>query len=149
MHIQSANHDTLSEAKVLISSRYSGVKLLAKLLIALILRKIELVEARVAGRQLVLARIVAVNVELGEAIHALQLLEAIQRDLARAGDELQKFSALFFIEALASKSIPRYNWAYAAEYHVRYFILFRWYNLQREVLKLGRVGGSLAWAATR
>ena len=90
----------LSEAEVLVASRDGSVQLLAKVLVALILRKIELVEAGVAGRQLVLARVVAVDVEFGEAIHALELLEAVERNLARTCDELKQLGALFFVEAL-------------------------------------------------
>jgi hypothetical protein len=90
----------LSKAKVLISSRNSSIKLLPQVLVALILREIKLVEASMAGGQLVLARIVAVDIELGETIHAFQLLETVERDFTGTSDELQQFGALFFVEAL-------------------------------------------------
>ena len=90
----------LSEAKVFVASRDSGVQLLAQILVAFEFGQIELVEASVARLQFVLAGVVAVDVELGKAIHALQLLEPIEWDLAGTGDELQQLGALLFIEAL-------------------------------------------------
>ena len=60
----------LSKAEVFVAGGDGSVQLLAKVLVALVLGEIELVEAGMAGRQLVLAGIVAVDVELGEAIHA-------------------------------------------------------------------------------
>jgi len=38
------------------------------------------------------------NVETVHAIHALQLLEAVKRDLARASDELQKLRSLLLVK---------------------------------------------------
>ena len=79
----------LSETEVLVASRDGSVQLLAEVLVAVELGQIELVEASVACGQFVLAGVVTVNVELGKAIHAFQLLEAVERDLAGTGDELQ------------------------------------------------------------
>ena len=90
----------LSKAEVLVASRHSGVQLLAKDFVALILGEIELIEAGMAGRKLVLAGVVAVDVEFGEAVHAFELLETIERNLASTSDELQQLGALFLVEAL-------------------------------------------------
>lgn len=52
-----------------------------------------------AAGQTILAAVVAMNVEFGEAIHALKLLEAVQRNLASTGNKLEKLGLLFLVEA--------------------------------------------------
>ena len=39
------------------------------------------------------------NVEFGEPIHTLKLLEAVERDLGGTGNELQELGLLFLVEA--------------------------------------------------
>lgn len=50
-----------------------------------------------AGQPLLVA-IVAVDVEPVDAVHALQLLEAVQRHLGRPRDELEELGPLFLVE---------------------------------------------------
>jgi hypothetical protein len=52
----------------------------------------------VGSRQTILVAVCTVNVESVDTVHALQLLEAIQRYLTRACDELKELSKLFFVE---------------------------------------------------
>lgn len=77
---------SLGEAKVLATSCHGGVKGLAKIFVRLVLREVELVEASMAGRQTILAAVIAMNVELGESVHALELLEAVERHFTSTGD---------------------------------------------------------------
>ena len=56
------------------------------------------IEACVGTRQAILVAVVAMHVESGEAIHALELTEAVQRHLACPRDELQELSTFFFVE---------------------------------------------------
>ena len=58
------------------------------------------------ARQTILAAIITVNVELGKAIHALKLLEAIERNLGSSSDELQELGFLFLVEAADSAPEP-------------------------------------------
>ena len=51
------------------------------------------------ARQTVLATIITMNVEFGEPIHTLKLLEAVERDLGGTGNELQELGLLFLVEA--------------------------------------------------
>lgn len=50
-----------------------------------------------AGQSIFIA-IVTMNVELAESIHAFELFETIQRDLASTRDELEKFGTFFLIK---------------------------------------------------
>ena len=56
------------------------------------------VEAGMRAGQSVLVPIITMDVEATETVHAFQLFESVQRNLAGAGDELEEFGALFFIE---------------------------------------------------
>ena len=109
----------LRETKVFASLSHGSVHLMSQLLISLVLRKIKLctssisfysfhhsgkgqkltVEASMTARQTILAAIITMDVELGKAIHALKLLEAIKRHLGCASDELQKLGFFFLVEA--------------------------------------------------
>lgn len=62
------------------------------------------------ARQTILATIITVNVELGEAIHTLKLLEAVEWDLGSTGDELQQLGLLFLVEAADSAPEPLNLW---------------------------------------
>lgn len=88
----------LSKAKVLASRRDSSVQPLPQLLISLILRQIQLVEARVRAGKTILVAVVAMNIEAREAIHALKLLEAVKGNFGSARDELQQLGALFLVK---------------------------------------------------
>ena len=46
------------------------------------------------------------DVEAGESIHAFELFEAVERNFARARDELKKFGPLFLVEGADSAPIP-------------------------------------------
>jgi len=115
----------LGEAKVFASLSHCSVHLMSQLLISLVFGKIKLcdsllalihfisqtwtkltVKASMTARQTILAAIITVNVELGEAIHALELLEAVERNLGSSSDELQKLSFLFLVEAADSAPEP-------------------------------------------
>ena len=50
------------------------------------------------ARKALLAAIVSVDIELGEAIHALELLETIEWDFAGSRGELEKFGTLFLVK---------------------------------------------------
>lgn len=50
------------------------------------------------------------DVELGEAVHALQLLEPVERDLARACHELEQLGLLFLVEAADRAPEPLDLW---------------------------------------
>ena len=50
------------------------------------------------------------DVELGKAIHALKLLEAVEWDLGSTGDELQKLGLLFLVEAADCTPEPLDLW---------------------------------------
>jgi hypothetical protein len=88
----------LGKAKVFASCSHCRVEILPKIFIAIILWKIELVEARVGARKAILATIVAVNVKAAKPVHTLKLLEAIERNLASACDELKEFGTLLFVK---------------------------------------------------
>lgn len=108
----------LRKTKVFASLSHGSVHLMSQLLISLILGKIKFcdsllalipsisqiwtkltVEAGMTTRQTILAAIITMNVKLGKAIHALEFLEAIERHLGSASDELQKLGFLFLVEA--------------------------------------------------
>lgn len=86
------------EAKVFISSRHGGVEILPQRLVTLILREVELVEASVGAGQAVLIAVVLVHAKAREAVHALELLEPVERHLARASDKLEQLGALLLVE---------------------------------------------------
>lgn len=46
----------------------------------------------------ILVAIVAVDIEFADAIHTLELLEAIERNFARSGDELEQLGTLLLVE---------------------------------------------------
>lgn len=50
------------------------------------------------ARKAILIAIVPMDIEAAEAVHALKLLEAIERNLAGTGNELQQLSLLFLVE---------------------------------------------------
>jgi hypothetical protein len=50
------------------------------------------------ARKTVLTTVVAMDIESAEAIHAFQLLEAVERHLAGSGDELKELSTLFLVK---------------------------------------------------
>lgn len=52
----------------------------------------------VSGWQAVGGAIVAVDLELLDAVHALQSSEALQRNLRRAGDKLQELGSVGLVE---------------------------------------------------
>lgn len=79
--------------------RHGGIKLFPQRLIALIFRQIQLIEAGMAARQTVLVAKIAVDIEPAEAVHALQLLEAVERHLGRARHKLQQLGLFFGLEA--------------------------------------------------
>jgi hypothetical protein len=68
------------------------------------------IEASVTTRQTILAAEITMNVELGKAIHALKLLEAVEWNLGSAGDELQKLGLFFLVEAANSTPEPLDLW---------------------------------------
>lgn len=55
------------------------------------------VEARVRTWKSILVAVITVDVESTEAVHAFQLLESVQGDLASSGDELQQLGTLFLV----------------------------------------------------
>lgn len=88
----------LRKAKVLAARCERRVQCLPQLLIALIFRQIQLIEARVTARQAFGGSIVAMDVEPREAVHAFELLEAVERHLGRARDELEQLGPFFLVE---------------------------------------------------
>ena len=56
------------------------------------------VKARVRAWKPILAAVITVDVESTEAIHTLQLPEAVQRYLASSGNELQQLGTLLLVE---------------------------------------------------
>ena len=50
------------------------------------------------ARQPLLVAIIPMDVEPADTVHALELLEAVQRHLGRAGDELQQLGKLLLVE---------------------------------------------------
>ena len=60
--------------------------------------RVRTVEACMRAWKSVFVAIIPMDIESTEAIHALELLESIQRDFTRASDELEEFSALFLVE---------------------------------------------------
>lgn len=62
------------------------------------------------GRQLLLVAVVAVNGEPGEAIHAFELLEAIEWNLAGTSNELQQLGLLFLVKAANRSPEPLHLW---------------------------------------
>ncbi|KAI6853393.1 hypothetical protein KC350_g76 [Hortaea werneckii] len=85
--------------EILIACCDGGVQLLPQVLVALVLWQIKLVEAGVTRRQLLLAAVVTVDVEPGNAVHAFKLLETIQWHLAGTSDELQELGLFFLVKA--------------------------------------------------
>lgn len=62
------------------------------------------------ARQTVLAAVITMNVEFGEAIHTLELLEAVEWNLGGTSDELQQLGLLFLVEAADSAPEPLNLW---------------------------------------
>ena len=56
------------------------------------------IEAGMRARESVFVTVVSMNVELAEAIHALELLEPIEGNLAGSGDKLQKLGSLLLVK---------------------------------------------------
>lgn len=56
------------------------------------------VETCVCARKAILIAIVAVDVELADTVHTLQLLEAVKRNLASTRDKLEQLSTFLLIE---------------------------------------------------
>lgn len=54
----------------------------------------------------ILVAIVTMNVESTKAIHALKLLESVERDFAGAGDKLEQLSSLFLVKGANSTPEP-------------------------------------------
>ena len=50
------------------------------------------------ARQTVLATIIPMDIELGEAVHALELLEPVKRHFRSTGNKLQQLGTLFLIK---------------------------------------------------
>jgi len=89
--------EDLCETEVLASGGDGGEDLLAEDLVALVFGKIKLVEAGVRRWKPILVAVITVDIESTEAIHALQLLEAVERHLAGSSDELQQFGTLLLV----------------------------------------------------
>jgi len=53
---------------------------------------------------------IAMDVELGESVHALELLEAVEWHLGGTRDELQQFCFLFLVEAAHRAPEPLRLW---------------------------------------
>ena len=79
----------LREAKVFTASGDCSVKCFPEVLVAVVLRQVKLVEAGMTAGQTILCAIVAMNVESTEAVHAFELLEAIEWNLGSTSDELK------------------------------------------------------------
>jgi len=60
--------------------------------------------------QTILTAVIAVDVELGEAVHALKLLETIERHLTSTGNELKQLGLLFLLERSDSAPEPLDLW---------------------------------------
>lgn len=60
------------------------------------------------ARQSLLAAVVSVDVEPAEAVHALELLETVERHLAGSGHELQQLGALFLVKGPHGPPEPLY-----------------------------------------
>jgi hypothetical protein len=56
------------------------------------------VETCVRAREAILVAIIAVDIEFADTVHTLQLLEAVERDLASTRDKLEQLGAFFLIE---------------------------------------------------
>lgn len=56
------------------------------------------VEASMRAGKPVFVAIVPMDIEAAEAVHALELLEAVERNLAGTGHELQQLGLLFLVE---------------------------------------------------
>lgn len=59
-----------------------------------------------SGWQAVGGAIVAVDLELLDAVHALQSGEALQRNLRRAGDKLQEFGSVGLVKGAQGPPEP-------------------------------------------
>lgn len=78
----------LGKAKVFTSSGHGGVECFPKVFVALVLWKIELIEASVRTWQTILATVITVNVEAAKTIHTFEFFEAVEWNLASTGHEL-------------------------------------------------------------
>jgi len=122
----SAN-DRLRETKVLVTLRHGCVELLAELFIAIISREIEFchrvsicvyiieclqltIETSVTAGQSLVGAKVAVDIELGKAVHALELFEAVERHFGCTSDELQQLGLFFLVEAADCAPEPLHLW---------------------------------------
>lgn len=64
------------------------------------------VEACVGTWKSIFVTVITMNIESTEAIHAFQLLEAVERDFACSSDELQQLSTLFLVVRTDSTPEP-------------------------------------------
>lgn len=97
----------LCKAKVICTLRNRSIEALSQILVGVIFWQIQFykllapipntpitsikrtVKAGMATRQPILTAIVPMNIEPGDSVHALQLLESIERNLRRARNELE------------------------------------------------------------
>ena len=107
----------LCKPEILATSRHGSVQPLPQGLIAFIFRKVELccpiladvihggsprriltVETRVRAWKAVLVTIVPMDVEPADPVHALKLLEPVERNFTGTGDELQQLGPFFLVK---------------------------------------------------
>ena len=87
-----------SEAEMFTPGGHGRVQPLPQILVALVLRKVQLIEASMTARQPIFPPVIPMDVELRETVHTLKLPEPVQRDFTRARDELQEFGTFLFIK---------------------------------------------------